>query len=102
MGLFKKKKTVIDYDAVFKEQYKSVNQLTQQAHQEMDYVIKESLYETHRELDLILATCKKRDIFMWAQLAIIKWNLGLIIDAVNARDKFVRQMRQHRRNSRIR
>ena len=43
MGLFKKKKTVIDYDAIFKEQYKSVNQLTQQAHQEMDYVIKESL-----------------------------------------------------------
>ena len=63
---------------------------------------KESLYETHRELDLILATCKKRDIFMWAQLAIIKWNLGLIIDAVNARDEFVRQMRQHHRNSRIR
>ena len=54
MGLFKKKKTVIDYDAMFKEQYKSVNQLTQQAHQEMDYVIKESLYEVivekYREL----------------------------------------------------
>ena len=54
MGLFKKKKTVIDYDAIFKEQYKSVNQLTQQAHQEMDYVIKESLYEVivekYREL----------------------------------------------------
>ena len=54
MGLFKKKKTDIDYDAIFKEQYKSVNQLTQQAHQEMDYVIKESLYEVivekYREL----------------------------------------------------
>lgn len=45
MGLFKKKKTVIDYDAVFKEQYKSINRMTQQAHQELDYVIKESLYE---------------------------------------------------------
>ena len=32
MGLFKKKKTVIDYDAMFKEQYKSINQITQQAH----------------------------------------------------------------------
>lgn len=45
MGLFKKKKTVIDYDAMFKEQYKSINQITQQAHNELDYVIKESLYE---------------------------------------------------------
>ncbi|WP_028041995.1 hypothetical protein [Candidatus Stoquefichus massiliensis] len=45
MGLFSKKKAAIDYDAVFKEQYKSINQLLQQAHQEMDYVIKESLYE---------------------------------------------------------
>ncbi|UTY39853.1 hypothetical protein NMU03_03330 [Allocoprobacillus halotolerans] len=45
MGLFKKKKVSIDYDAVFKEQYKSVNQLTNQALQELDYVIKESLYE---------------------------------------------------------
>ena len=45
MGLFKKKKTDIDYDAMFKEQYKSINQITQQAHNELDYVIKESLYE---------------------------------------------------------
>lgn len=45
MGLFKKKKTVIDYDAMFKEQYKSINQITQQANNELDYVIKESLYE---------------------------------------------------------
>lgn len=45
MGLFKKKKVSIDYDAIFKEQYKSVNQLTNQALQELDYVIKESLYE---------------------------------------------------------
>ena len=45
MGLFKKKKTVIDYDAMFKEQYKSINQITQQDHNELDYVIKESLYE---------------------------------------------------------
>jgi len=45
MGLFKKKKKVIDYDAMFKEQYKSINQITQQANNELDYVIKESLYE---------------------------------------------------------
>ena len=44
MGLFSKKQKV-DYDALFKEQYKSVNQLTMQAHNELDYVIKESLCE---------------------------------------------------------
>ena len=44
MGLFSKKQK-LDYDALFKEQYKSVNQLTMQAHNELDYVIKESLFE---------------------------------------------------------
>lgn len=44
MGLFSKKQK-IDYDAVFKEQYKSINQLTMQAHNESDYVIKESLFK---------------------------------------------------------
>ena len=43
MGLFSKKQK-IDYDALFKEQYKSINQLTMQAQNEMDYVIKESLF----------------------------------------------------------
>lgn len=43
MGFFSKKQK-IDYDAIFKEQYKSINQLTMQAHNELDYVIKESLF----------------------------------------------------------
>ena len=43
MGLFSKKKK-IDYDVLFKEKYKSINQLTMQANNEMDFVIKESLY----------------------------------------------------------
>lgn len=43
MGLFSKKQKV-NYDAVFKEQYKSINQLSMQAHNELDYTIKESLY----------------------------------------------------------
>ncbi|MCD8029190.1 MAG: hypothetical protein LUF02_11175 [Erysipelotrichaceae bacterium] len=43
MGLFSKKKQKVDYDAMFKEQYKSVNQLLQQANNEMDYIIKESI-----------------------------------------------------------
>lgn len=43
MGFFSKKQK-IDYDAVFKEQYKAINQLMQQAHNELDYSIKESLY----------------------------------------------------------
>lgn len=42
MGLFSKKQK-IDYDVVFKEQYKSINQLMSQAQQENDYVIKESI-----------------------------------------------------------
>lgn len=43
MGFFSKKQK-IDYNAVFKEQYKSINQLTMQANNELDYTIKESLY----------------------------------------------------------
>lgn len=43
MGLFSKKKK-IDYDVLFKEKYKSVNQLNMQANKELDFVIKESLY----------------------------------------------------------
>ena len=36
MGLFsKKKKEKIDFDAVFKEQYKSINQLMMQANDEL-------------------------------------------------------------------
>ena len=43
MGLFSKKKKV-DYDVLFKEKYKSINQLIMQANNEFDFVIKESLY----------------------------------------------------------
>lgn len=43
MGLFSKKKKV-DYDVLFKDKYKSINQLIMQANKEMDFVIKESLY----------------------------------------------------------
>lgn len=53
MGLFSKKKK-IDVNEVFKEKYKYVNKITQQAHNEIDYVIKESLWknavETYKEL----------------------------------------------------
>lgn len=42
MGLFSRKKPV-DYDTLFKEKYKNVNQIMQNAHNEMDYVIKEAL-----------------------------------------------------------
>ncbi len=44
MGLFSKKKK-IDYDLLFKEQYRSLNKLTMQAQSESDFVIKEHLYE---------------------------------------------------------
>ena len=43
MGLFSKKKKP-DFDVLFKEKYKSINQLNMQANNEMDVVIKESLY----------------------------------------------------------
>lgn len=57
MGLFSKKKK-IDYNAVFKDKYKNVNKLTQMAHNEIDFVIKESLWQnvvdSYKELiDLI-------------------------------------------------
>lgn len=44
MGLFSKKKKSVDYNELFKEKYKEVNRLTQLANNEMDYVIKESLW----------------------------------------------------------
>lgn len=44
MGLFSKK-TKVDYDVLFKEQYKSINQLMMQVNNELDYVIKQSLLE---------------------------------------------------------
>jgi len=44
MGLFSKKKK-IDVNEVFKEKYKYVNKMSQQAHSEIDYVIKESLWK---------------------------------------------------------
>lgn len=44
MGFFSKKKK-LDYDLLFQEQYKSINKLTMQAQNELDYVIKEHLYE---------------------------------------------------------
>lgn len=44
MGLFSRKKK-IDYNELFKEKYKYVNKLTGQARNEIDYVIKESLWQ---------------------------------------------------------
>ncbi len=44
MGLFSRKSKV-DYDLVFREQYKSLNRIHQQARDELDYKVKESLME---------------------------------------------------------
>ena len=44
MGLFSRKSKV-DYDLVFREQYKSLNRVHQQARDELDYKVKESLME---------------------------------------------------------
>ena len=53
MGLFSRKSKV-DYDLVFREQYKSLNRIHQQARDELDYKVKESLMEVvvekYREL----------------------------------------------------
>ena len=43
LGLFKKQK--INYEQLFKDKYKSINQLTMQANDELDFQIKESLYD---------------------------------------------------------
>lgn len=44
MGLFSKKKATVNYNELFKEKYKEVNRLTQSANNEIDFVIKESLW----------------------------------------------------------
>jgi hypothetical protein len=44
MGLFSKKKKV-DYNDIFKNKYKNINKLSIEAHNELDYVIKQSLWE---------------------------------------------------------
>lgn len=44
MAFFSKKKK-IDYNVVFKEKYKYVNKVSIEAHNELDYVIKQSLWE---------------------------------------------------------
>lgn len=44
MGLFSRKKK-IDYNGVFKEKYKMINQWSMQAHNELDYVVKASLWQ---------------------------------------------------------
>jgi hypothetical protein len=53
MGLFSKKQK-IDYDSLFREKYKSINQLSMQAQDEVDFQIKESLLalvvEEYKEL----------------------------------------------------
>lgn len=43
MGFFTKKKK-IDYNTLFKDKYKSINQLTMQANNELDFTVKESLW----------------------------------------------------------
>lgn len=44
MGLFSKKKRV-DYNEVFRDKYKYVNKLSQDANKEVDGVIKEALWQ---------------------------------------------------------
>lgn len=45
MGLFKKKKTVVDLDETFKQKYKTLNGVMQNAQEELDYTIKASSYQ---------------------------------------------------------
>ncbi len=45
MGLFKKKKTVVDLDEIFKQKYKTLNGVMQNAQEELDYTIKASSYQ---------------------------------------------------------
>lgn len=57
MGLFSRKKKV-DYNELFREKYKSVNKLTMQARNELDFVVKESLWasivEIYQELIVLI------------------------------------------------
>lgn len=64
MGLFSKKSKV-DYNLMFKEQYRSLNKVNQQAHEELDYKIKESLLEVvvekYNELIALIDQGAKQD-----------------------------------------
>ena len=64
MGLFSRKSKV-DYDLVFREQYKSLNRIHQQARDELDYKVKESLMEVvvekYRELLELIDKGAKQD-----------------------------------------
>ena len=64
MGLFSRKSKV-DYDLVFREQYKSLNRIHQQARDELDYKVKESLMEVvvekYRELLELIDQGAKQD-----------------------------------------
>ena len=64
MGLFSRKSKV-DYDLVFREQYKSLNRVHQQARDELDYKVKESLMEVvvekYRELLELIDKGAKQD-----------------------------------------
>lgn len=71
MGLFSRKSKV-DYDLVFKEQYKSLNRIYQQARDELDYKVKESLMEVvvekYRELLELIDKGAKQDYSHFASL----------------------------------
>lgn len=64
MGLFSRKSKV-DYDLVFREQYKSLNRVHQKARDELDYKVKESLMEVvvekYRELLELIDKGAKQD-----------------------------------------
>ena len=81
MGLFSRKSKV-DYDLVFREQYKSLNRVHQQARDELDYKVKESLMEVvvekYRELLELIDKGAKQDPKHFEALKMQKMNYKLL------------------------
>ena len=60
-------------------------------------LLKETLTEAYRELDIMLMRCDKHDIFMRAQLLLMRWNMSRFIDVVNTHDKIKQSLHRRRR-----
>ncbi len=82
MGLFSKKQKV-DYDALFKDKYKVINQLMMQANQELDFLVKESLLAlVVKEYDVLIDYIDQGAHFEKEHFIALKQNAQQELDTV--------------------
>ncbi len=65
-------------------------------------MFKEVLYETHREVDLMLINCDKRDFITRAELTIMKCNLDALINMAKMHERIKTQLCKRGRTGRTR